>query len=213
VPATLTAASGCGLFDVTCQITSSITGWFAGLIASAVNPLVNFIGSSALSTPQPSSIPAVGSLWQASLVIADACYGLLVVIGGVIVMSHETLQASYSAKEIAPRIVTGFIAANLSMVLMSRAVDISNAISAALAGGGNVSQQAAARQLVATLGSSAQTDHGVFLVLLALAGVILALVLAATYVVRMMAQARDLGDQIENFSREAATASLHSLSG
>ena len=83
---------GCGFFDVTCHITSAITGWFGGLIASAVNPLVNFIGSAALSTPQPSSIPSVNSLWGTSLAIADACYGLLVLIGGIIVMSHETLQ-------------------------------------------------------------------------------------------------------------------------
>ena len=61
-------------------------------------------------------------LWATSLAIADACYVLLVLIGGVIVMSHETLQTSYSAKEIAPRLVTGFLAANLSMVLMTRAV-------------------------------------------------------------------------------------------
>ena len=184
----MAAASGsCGLLDVTCHVTTAITGWFAGLITSAISPLVNFIGSSVLSTPQPSSVPAVSSLWQASLAIADACYGLLVVIGGIIVMSHQTLQTSYAAKEIAPRLVTGFIAANLSMVLMTRAVGISNGISAALAGGGDVSQQAAARQLVSTLGNSAQADHGVFLILLALAGVVLALVLAAVYVIRMMA--------------------------
>jgi hypothetical protein len=188
-PATLTAASGsCGLLDVTCQITSSITGWFAGLVTSAINPLVNFIGQSALSTPQPSSIPAVQSLWATSLAIADACYGLLVVIGGIIVMSHETLQASYSAKEIAPRIVVGFIAANLSMVLMTRAIGISNALSAALAGGGDASPaQAAVRQLMVTLAVSATAGNGIFLLLLELAGVIFALVLAAVYVIRMMA--------------------------
>ena len=187
-PAAMTAtSSSCALFNVACYVTSAVTGWFAGLITSAISPLVSFIGSSALSTPQPSSIPAVRSLWQTSLAIADASFGLLVVIGGIIVMSHETLQTSYAAKEIAPRLVTGFIAANLSMVLMSRAVGISNGISAALAGGGDVSQQAAARQLVTTLGNSAQTDNGGFLILLALAGVILALVLAAVYVIRMMA--------------------------
>jgi len=187
-PATTAAASSsCGLLDVTCHVTSAITGWFAGLITSAVNPLVSFIGSSALSTPQPSSIPAVSSLWAASLAIADACYLLLVVIGGVIVMSHETLQTSYAAKEIAPRLVTGFIAANLSMVVMTRAVSIANGLSAALAGGGDINQQAAARQLVTTLASSAQADHGAFLILLELAGIILALVLAAVYVIRMMA--------------------------
>ena len=58
-------------------------------------------------------------------------------------MSHETLQTSYSAKEIAPRIVIGFIAANLSMVLMTRAVDLANGLSAAFTAGGVNPQTAA----------------------------------------------------------------------
>ena len=100
-------------------------------------------------------------------------------------MTHETLQTSYSAKEIAPRIVIGFVAANLSMVLMSKAIDLANGLSAAFTAGG-VSPQAAATSLMNTLGNAIATD-GIFLILLALAGVILALVLAAVYVIRLMA--------------------------
>ena len=106
-------------------------------------------------------------------------------IGGIIVMSHETLQTSYSAKEIAPRIVLGFIAANLSMVLMTRAVDLANGLSAAFTAGG-VDPQTAATSLMTTLGNSI-SDGGIFLILLALAGVVLALVLALVYVIRLMA--------------------------
>ena len=68
-------------------------------------------------------------------------------------MSHETLQTSYSAKEIAPRIVLGFIAANLSMVLMTRAVDLANGLSAAFTAGG-VDPQSAATSLMTTLGNA-----------------------------------------------------------
>ena len=185
-PARLTAlAARCGVVDITCHVTSAITGWFAGLVTSAVNPLLGLIGRTALSTPQPGSVPAVQALWRASLGIADACYVLLVLIGGVIVMSHETLQTSYAAKEMAPRIVLGFLAANLSMVLMSKGIDLANGLSAALAGEG-VSPQAAAQSLISTLGTSVNSD-GIFIVLLELAGVILALVLAAVYVIRLMA--------------------------
>ena len=182
---TAALAAGCGVFDITCHVTSAITGWFAGLVTSAVNPLLGLIGQTALSTPQPGSVPAVQALWQASLGIADACYVLLVLVGGVIVMSHETLQTSYAAKEMAPRIVLGFLAANLSMVLMSKGIDLANGLSAAFAGEG-VSPQAAAQSLISTLGTSVTSD-GIFIVLLELAGVILALVLAAVYVIRLMA--------------------------
>ena len=85
------------------------------------------------------------TLWSTGLGIADACYGLLVLIGGIIVMSHETLQTSYSAKEIAPRIVIGFVTANLSMVLMSKAIDLANGLSAAFTAGGVDPQSAATR--------------------------------------------------------------------
>ena len=181
----LPGTGGCGLLDFNCYISNAITSWFAGLVKSAVNPLLALIGQTALSTPQPDSIPAVRTLWSTSLGIADACYVLLVLIGGIIVMSHETLQTSYSAKEIAPRIVLGFIAANLSMVLMTRAVDLANGLSAAFTAGG-VDPQTAATSLMTTLGNSVATG-GIFLILLALAGVVLALVLAVVYVIRLMA--------------------------
>ena len=181
----LPGTGGCGLLDFNCYISNAITSWFAGLVKSAVNPLLALIGQTALSTPQPDSIPAVRTLWSTGLGIADACYALLVLIGGIIVMSHETLQTSYSAKEIAPRIVLGFLAANLSMVLMTRAVDLANGLSAGFTAGG-VDPQTAAQSLMTTLGNSV-SDGGIFLVLLAAAGVVLALVLALVYVIRLMA--------------------------
>ncbi len=184
-PAAGTGTGSCGFLDFTCHVTSAITSWFASLVRSAVNPLLTLIGQTALSTPQPGSIPAVHTMWATSLTVADACYVLLVLIGGILVMGHETLQTSYSAKEIAPRIVLGFVGANLSMVVISQAITIANGLSAALAGHG-VDPATAARSLLATLISSASTQ-GVFLILLALAGVVLALVLAMVYVMRMMA--------------------------
>ena len=124
-------------------------------------------------------------MWATSLAIADSAYVLLAVIGGVIVMGHETLQTSYSAKDIAPRLVTGFLAANLSLVLISRATSIANALSAALAGDG-VTPATAASALLGTL-TAPLPGGGIFMVLLALAGAVLALVLAVVYVLRLMA--------------------------
>jgi hypothetical protein len=179
------STGGCGWFDFTCDVTHAITGWFAGLVTSAVNPLLSLIGETALSTPQPGSIPAVSSTWTASVAIADVLYVLLVLAGGVLVMSHETLQTSYSVKEIAPRIVCGFVFANLSMVIMTQAITLANALSAALAGHG-ITPGTAARSLVDTLAASASSG-GIFLVLLTIAGVVLAVILAFIYVLRLMA--------------------------
>ena len=178
-------SSSCGFLDVSCQIGNAITSWFAALARDALKPLLTVAGQTLLSSPQPGAIPAVHSMWATSLAIADSAYVLLAVIGGVIVMGHETLQTSYSAKEIAPRLVTGFLAANLSLVLISRATTIANALSAALAGDG-VTPATAASALLGTL-TAPLPGGGILLVLLALAGAVLALVLAVVYVLRLMA--------------------------
>jgi hypothetical protein len=179
------SGGGCGWFDFTCDVTHAITSWFAGLVTSAVNPLLTLIGQTALSTPQPGSIPAISATWTTSAVIADTLYGLLVLAGGVLVMSHETLQTSWTVKEIAPRIVCGFIFANLSMVLMTQAITLANALSAALAGQG-ITPGTAAKSLVDVLAVSA-SGGGIFVVLLTIAGVVLAVILAFIYVLRLMA--------------------------
>ena len=58
----LPGLGGCGLLDFGCDVSNAITSWFAGLVKSAVNPLLSLIGRTALSTPQPGSIAAVQSL-------------------------------------------------------------------------------------------------------------------------------------------------------
>ena len=179
------ALAACGFLDDTCEISQSITGWFAGLVQSAVNPVLGVIGRDLLATPQPGSFPAVAGMWGTSLAIADAAYVLLVLAGGILVMGYETVQVSTSAKEIAPRLGIGLAAANLSLILTSHAVTLGNGLSAALAGQG-VSPQAAGAALSSTIRNSISTG-GIFLILLALVAVVLALALAVTYVLRLMA--------------------------
>ena len=170
---------------MSCEIGNAITSWFAALARDALRPLLTLAGETLLSSPQAGAIPAVHAMWATSLAIADSAYVLLVLIGGVIVMGHETLQTSYSAKDIAPRLVAGFLAANLSLVLISRATSIANGLSAALAGDG-VTPATAASALLGTL-TAPLPGGGIFMVLLALAGAVLALVLAVVYVLRLMA--------------------------
>ena len=178
----------CGLTDISCQITQSVTSavnnWFSSLVQSAVNPLLGFIGRDLLTTRQPGSYPAVTSMWGTSLAVADAFYVLLVLAGGLIVMGYETVQASTSAKEIAPRLLVGMAAANLSLILIGHAVDLANGLASALGGQGADPQTAGAD--LATLLHDSLSTGGIFIILLGLVVVILALVLAITYVLRLM---------------------------
>ena len=175
-------SQSCGFFDVTCHVTSAIDGWFRDLVTSALNPVLALLGRTVLSTPDVTG-GKVTLIWGITAGIANALVVLLVLAGGAVVMSHETLQTRYAAKDIAPRVVVAVIAANASLALVGLAIPVANALSEALLGNGvNPSQATAAmRQLVVTpLGAG-----GIFLVLLGLIAAVLAVVLLGTYVIRV----------------------------
>jgi hypothetical protein len=182
------ALAACLPFDVSCQITGAVTGavnnWFTSLVQSAINPLLAIIGKDLLTTPQPGSYPGVVSMWGTSAAIADAAYVLLVLAAGIIVMGYETVQVSTSIKEIGPRLLTGMAAANLSLILISHAVTLANGLAGALGGQGQDPQ--AAGQALETLLKNSLSTGGIFIILLGLVAVVLALVLAVTWVLRLM---------------------------
>jgi hypothetical protein len=175
---------GCGLFDVACHVGQAINSWFANLVTGAINPLFALLGRTLLATPQVGGLATVRGLWTGSLAITDTCYVLLVLAGGVVVMTHQSLQTSYAVKDIAPRLVVGFVAANLSLVVAGRAITVADGLSAALAGQGL--DPAAAGAMLRSLTERVLAGGGVFFVLLALFVVVLVLVLTVIYVVRLM---------------------------
>lgn len=174
---------GCGLFDVTCHVTSAINSWFKGLVTDALNPVLSLLGRTALATPPVTSPGRVRDLWAGAAGIANSIVVLFVVVGGAIVMGHETLQTRYAAKDIAPRIVIGVIAANASLALVAVAIRLTNSMSVALLGPGVDPANAAAA--LAGLVSGPLGSGGIFLILLGLVAAILAVVLLAVYVIRV----------------------------
>jgi hypothetical protein len=175
-------SGGCGLLDLSCHVSSAIDDWFKSLVTSALDPVLALLGRTILATPDVTE-GQVGTLWAITAAIANSLVVVLVLIGGAIVMSHETLQTRTTAKDLAPRIVIGVIAANVSLSLVGVAITAANALSGALLGGG-VDAQNATSALQGLVNSSLATG-GIFLVLMGLVAAVLAVVLVATYVIRV----------------------------
>jgi hypothetical protein len=178
------AQPGCGVFDLSCHVGQAVDSWFAGLVKSAISPLFSLLGRTLLATPQLGQFATVHSLWTGSVAIADAAYVLAVLAGGILVMSHQSLQAAYTVKEIAPRLVVGFVAANLSLLVAGKAIALADGLSAALAGQGL--DPAAAAAMLRSLTLRLLSSGGMFYILLALFAVLLVLVLAVIYAARLM---------------------------
>jgi hypothetical protein len=177
---------GCGFFDVACHVSSAITGWFKNLVTSAINPVFGLLGKSLLATPQLDQTGEVQSLWTGSLVVANACMVLLVVVGGLTLMGYQTVQTSYTVKDIAPRMIIGVVLANVSLLLAGKAIGFANGLSSALLSPG-INPSQAARTLSAAITHAIDPSNAVmFVILVAIGAVVLGLILALIYVVRIM---------------------------
>lgn len=133
VPAVPRESEGgeCGLLDFVCPVIQGIDRWFKDLVISALAPVVDLIGQTALTTPDVTGVPEVTELWQITRWIANTVFVLFVVAGGLVIASYETLQTRYALREVAPRIVVGLAAVNLSLTVIGHAIAAVNAVSTA----------------------------------------------------------------------------------
>jgi hypothetical protein len=170
-------SSSTSVLNIPGQVEQAVDAWFGDLVKSALTPVLTLLGKLVLSTPDLTG-GRIDQIYTITLGIADAVFVLLVVVGGVIVMGHETIQTRYAIKQILPRLVLGFIAANLSIHFVSRALQFGNAMTQAIwstplsgAGIGN--------QLIGYILTSIFLPDGVTQVFMVLFGLVLAVLALA----------------------------------
>lgn len=183
-----TANSGsepeCGVRHISGCVADAIDGFFRRLVDSALNPLLELLSSSLLTTPELSDLPRIGQLWSANWQLVLAMYGVLVVAAGILLMAHETLQTRWGWRELLPRLVVGFVAGAMSMTLAAHAIRLANGLAAALAGSGADTDSAtAALRDMMHFGAGTATNLFALLMLNALTVVLVTLLI--TYVIRV----------------------------
>jgi len=174
-----------GFFDIPGQIEKAINSWFGNLVRSALGPVLKLVSSVLLSSPDVSD-GRIAEVWTGTLVTANTLYVLFVLVGGVIVMSHETVQSRYSLKQIAPRLVVGAIASNASLWAIEQSVSLGNALSAAILNR-PVSAEGIGAQLTSMIVDKIFLPGGVgtlSMILLGGAVAVLGLALLITYLIR-----------------------------
>ncbi|GAB2709570.1 hypothetical protein [Nocardia thraciensis] len=173
---------GCGVTNISGCVADAVDGVFQRLVDSGLNPLLDLLSRTLLTTPEPGELPRVGELWQSSWQLVVAMYGLLVMAAGILLMVRETLQDRWSLRELLPRLVVGFVAGAMSLLIATQAIRFANALAYALAGDGVDPDSAAAaiRELAFTGPGS-----GFFLILLRVALEVMVLLLLIAYVIRV----------------------------
>ncbi|WP_194890931.1 hypothetical protein [Catenulispora pinisilvae] len=123
-----------GLLDIPGQIEKAIDEWFGKLVKLALDPVLHLLGATLLSSPNLTD-GRIAQVWDGVLITANTLYVLFVLVAGVTVMGHETVQTRYSLKQIAPRLLIGVVASNASLWTVNQVVAVGNALSGALMDG------------------------------------------------------------------------------
>jgi hypothetical protein len=173
----------CGITNINGCVTNAINSFFRSAVTSALNPLLDLLSTTLLTTPTPDSLPRIAELWNSSWHILLASYALLILLAGILVMSYETLQTRYGIKEIALRIVVGFLAGAVSMWTATHAIELANALAHAVMGGGLDANTAGETLRNLVLGA---LNGGIFVVFIGVFLAAMLVVLLVSYVVRVM---------------------------
>lgn len=172
-----------GFFDVGGRIRKAVDDWFRSLVTDALEPVLNLVGSTVLSTPDFTGPGRVRDLWFVSWGMANAVFVLFVLGAGALGMGYETLQTRYAVKELLPRIVVGWVVANASLVLARVAIGFANSLTAAFVDQG-LGVEGAAETMKQLVVASLAGGQG-FVALISLAVLVLGLCLVGVYVVRV----------------------------
>jgi hypothetical protein len=177
---------GCQFWQVGCLVTHAINGWLAGLAKAAITPVFSFFGTHLLTTPDLSApqMKRAKELWLVSEVIANTIFVIFIVIGGMLLMSGSALGAT--PKDVVPRLVLAFIAANTSQLIIGHAITVANGLSRAFLdyGADHLDPVGAADLIVKTMAANVATA-GALGALICLVAVVLGAVVAVGYLIRL----------------------------
>ena len=114
------------------------------------------MGRVLLVSPTPSQMPYLWPIWQTNRAIAVSAYLVVITVAGLTVIGYQTVQTRYTVAELGPRLVVGFVAANLSWWGCEQATTAANALTRAVLGTGlDLNTAPAALRQVLELGDRA----------------------------------------------------------
>jgi hypothetical protein len=172
-------------YDIPGQMRKAIHGFFEWMAEKAINPVMETLGSTVLSTPDLTTSPHVKAIWTTCMVTANGVYVLFVIFGAFIITSRESLQTQYGFKQIAPRLVLGAVLSNVSLIVCGKAIEVTNALTVAILGQGVDAKTAADAMIEILMQPLIGGNSSILLVLLVLAALVLAIVVLLTFVMRV----------------------------
>lgn len=170
------------MIDLSGKMIWHLFGAFFRFLAQSIitRVLRDVLGSTLLATPDVTAEGRVRDLWAVSAGIADSVLVLGVLTGGIVVMTHESIQIRYGIKDILGRMVWATVATNMSLMLCGVAIRSANSVSYALLGQGVDGNQL----MSGWLNNIAVKSGGALLALLAVVAGVMLVAVVLTFIIR-----------------------------
>jgi hypothetical protein len=112
---------------------NQILDWFAGLLLDCLGGLITAITHALLITPDVTALPQVQALTGRSTWIVDTVFVLAFSAAGVLTMAAGgDERARYTAKDLLPRCVVGFVTAHFSQLIAGALIELTNVLTTEL---------------------------------------------------------------------------------
>jgi hypothetical protein len=112
---------------------NQILDWFAGLLLDCLNGMISAITHALLITPDVTGLPQVQALTGRSIWVVDTVFVLALVAAGALTMvAGGDERARYTAKDVLPRCIVGFVTAHFSQLIAGKLIELANAFTEAL---------------------------------------------------------------------------------
>jgi hypothetical protein len=128
--------------------------WLTEKILAMFGELLALMTARFLVSPDVTLLPQVQQLAGWSLTVVDAVYVLAVTAAGLMQFTGGGVEARFQVKDLLPRLVFGFVAANFGVEVCRLLIEVANAVTSSLAG-----QAAAAPQLAEHVRDQLEPAH------------------------------------------------------
>ena len=120
--------------DIIAGLVDAVLNTLTTATMTALNWVLGLLSSTVFTSPDVTGLPQVKFVAGDAQIAANACMVLVVMVAGILAMTHGSVQDRYSIKELLPRLVIGFTAANLSAPIVSGVITAGNALTQSMAG-------------------------------------------------------------------------------
>jgi hypothetical protein len=120
--------------QIVAGLLDAVLNVLTGATQAALNWVLGLLSATVFTSPDVTGLPQVRFVAGDAQIAANAAMVLVVMVAGILAMTHGSVQDRYTIKELLPRLVIGFAAANLSAPIVSGVINAGNALTQSMAG-------------------------------------------------------------------------------